>query len=209
MTAMAYSSSIALQAWLTSRRASIDRIAEAHVLMGEVDGPGRPLELGRPLAHSYILRMVAEFQGFTRDLYDLSAEHIVTVAAPPEGMNALLTAAITRGRAIDSGNATMTALRTDFARIGVRNLHGKLAARYSEWDEDAGGGDPTRFNALVTLRNSLAHGNQRQVAELRRQGHLDTVSWARGQLPVLNRICRALDRVVWDHLRVPTGASPW
>ena len=206
---MPYATSVALKSWLQDRPESIQRIAEAHAAIGEVDGPGRPLEIGRPLAHSYIMRMVAEFQGFTRDLHDLAAEHLVTVANPPLGINPLLTTAITRGRSIDSGNATIAALRTDFGRLGLRNLEGKLAARYPQWDTNAGGTDVARFNALVGLRNALAHGNQRQVDEHRRQGHADTVSWARQQLPVLNRAARGLDRILWDHLRTKTGSHPW
>lgn len=206
---MAYTKSVALNAWFGPRTASIERIAEAHASMGEVEGPGRPLELGRPLAHAYIIRVVAEFQAFARDLYDLGAEHLVTIAAPPEGLVAPLTTAITRGRSLDSGNATMTALRTDFERLGIRNLKGKLAGRYTNWDADGGGSDPKRFRALVQLRNALAHGNQRQVAELRRQGYPDTITWGRKQLPVLNRAGRALDRIMWDHLIGKTGVEPW
>jgi len=57
--------------------------------------------------------------------------------------------------------------------------------------------------------NALAHGNQRQVDEYRRQGRSDTVTWGRGQLPVLNRAARGLDSIVWDHLLSETGAAPW
>jgi hypothetical protein len=206
---VAYQNSVALRSWLGDRAESITRVADAHAAMGEVEGPGRPLELGRPLAHAYIIRLVAEFQGFVRDLYDLAAEHLVTSAEPPDGLVTILTTAITRGRAIDAGNATMTALRTDFRRLGIRNLEGKLAARYQNWDKDHGGTDPARYNALVGLRNALAHGNQRQVDEHRRQGHPDTVTWGRQQVPVLNRAARGLDRIVWDHLAAETGASPW
>ena len=206
---MSYSRSIALGGWLGDRQTSIARIAQAHANIGEVDGPGRPLEIGRPLAHAYIMRMIAEFQGFARDLFDLAAEHLVTVADPPPQMNALLTAAIIRGRSIDSGNATMAALRTDFGRLGIRNLEGKLAALDSHWDADNGGTDPARLNALISLRNALAHGNQRQVDEQRRQGHPDNLSWARSQLPVLNRAAKAIDHVVWEHLRSSTGVDPW
>lgn len=176
---------------------------------GEVEGPGRPLEIGRPLAHAYIMRLVAEFQGFVRDLYDLAAEHLVNAADPPEGLVAVLTDAITRGRSIDSGNATVASLRTDFGRLGVRNLEGRLAGRDPRWDPQTGGTDPSRYNALVAVRNALAHGNQRQVDEHRRQGHSDTVSWGRSQLPVLNRAAAALDRIVWDNLYSQTGVEPW
>ena len=77
---MRYRRSVALDRWLTDRAASIRCVAEAHVLMGEVYGRGRPLEIGRPLAHAYVLRMVAEFQGFTCDLHELAAEHLVVMA---------------------------------------------------------------------------------------------------------------------------------
>jgi hypothetical protein len=206
---MAYSPSIALQTWRGPRRQSIDRLAQAHADMGEVEGPGRPLEIGRSLAHAYIMRLLAEFQAFVRDVYDLAAEHLVNVADPPEGLVVVLTSAITRGRSIDSGNATMTSLRTDFGRLGIRDLGGKLAQRDSRWDAQAGGTDPSRYNALVAVRNALAHGNQRQVDEHRRQGHPDTVTWGRSQLPVLNRAAVALDRIVWENLRSQTGVEPW
>lgn len=206
---MAYRNSVALQRWLSERATSIERLARAHAAMGEVEGPGTPRELGRPLAHAYIIRMVAEFQGFARDLYDLAAEHLVTVAAPPEDLVSLLTTAIKRGRQIDTGNATLVALRSDFGRLGLRNLEGKLAARYPQWDGDKGGTDLVRYSALVNVRNALAHGNQQQTDELRRQGRLDTVTWGRKQLPVLNRAARGLDRVVWEHIREQTGRAPW
>jgi len=206
---MSYSPSVALRTWRRSRRQSIDRLAQAHADMGEVEGPGRPLEIGRPLAHAYIMRLLAEFQAFVRDLYDLAAEHLVNVADPPEGLVAVLTGAITRGRSIDSGNATITSLRTDFGRLGIRDLEGKLAQRDHRWDVQGGGADPSRYNALVTVRNALAHGNQRQVDEQRRQGHPDTVTWGRNQLPVLNRAAAALDRILSVNLLSQTGVEPW
>ena len=206
---MAYRRSVALDSWLGTRTASIGVLAQAHAAIGEVEGPGRPLELGRPLAHAYLIRIVAEFQAFVRDLYDLAAEHLVTKAAPPAGLVAVLTTAITRGRSIDAGNATITSLRTDFGRLGIRNLEGKLALRSTYWDKATGGTDPTRYATLINLRNALAHGNQRQVDEYRRQGSPDTVTWGRKQLPVLNRAARALDRIVWEHLVTSTGDSPW
>ena len=200
---------MALERWLTERGASIERLARAHAAMGEVEGPGRPLELGRPLAHAYIIRVVAEFQGFARDVYDLAVEHLVKVAAPREDLVILLTTAIKRGRQMDAGNATLTALRSDFGRLGVRNLEGKLAARYPQWDRDKGGIDPVRYGALIDVRNALAHGNQQQIDELRRQGRLDTLTWGRKQLAVLNRAARGLDRTVWEQMLERTRRPPW
>jgi hypothetical protein len=106
-------------------------------------------------------------------------------------------------------NATIVALRTDFGRLGVRDLQKQLADRSRHWDEADGGRDAARFRALVRLRNALAHGNQKQVEELRRQGHLDTVGWAREQQPVLDRLTRTMDRILWEPLTERTGEEPW
>jgi hypothetical protein len=65
-----YSRSFPLSRWLGGRREAIEALAQAHAHLGEVDGPGRPLEIGRPVAHAYVLRVVAEFQAFARDLHD-------------------------------------------------------------------------------------------------------------------------------------------
>jgi len=77
---MAYARSIPLTHWLGSRRTAIVTLAEAHAVMGEVDGPGRPREIGRPIGHAYVLRVIAEFQAFVRDLHDLGAERVVNLA---------------------------------------------------------------------------------------------------------------------------------
>lgn len=204
---MTYSRSVVLQQWLTTRRDRIDRIEEAHSVIGQVSGPGRPLELGKPLAHAYIIRVVAEFQGFARDLYDLAIEQLVVAAEPRTELAPLLVAAATRGRSMDAGNPTLTTLRTDFSRLGIRNLEAKISSISPGWV--ANGSDRTKFSAILEMRNALAHGNQRQVEELRRQGRQDTVTWAKGQLPAANRLARALDRVVFDQLTAKTGAQPW
>lgn len=71
---MSYTRSDPLKDWFGLRREAIDTLAAAHTAMGEVAGPGPPLKLGKPVAHAYVLRVVAEFQGFARDLHDLAVE---------------------------------------------------------------------------------------------------------------------------------------
>jgi hypothetical protein len=46
---VSYRRSQPLERWLVERRAAIDTLASAHAAMGEIDGPGRPLEIGRPM----------------------------------------------------------------------------------------------------------------------------------------------------------------
>ncbi len=177
--------------------------------MGEVDGPGRPRELGRPVAHAYVLRVVAEFQAFVRDLHDLATERMVDLAEPTAQFRPLLIAAATEGRLIDRGNADVRSVEQDFRRLGMGGLTGRLQASGGRWAPANGGGDRAVYQNLIELRNALAHGNQGQIDRLRAKGVADTVTWTRANLPALNRTARALDRVVWDHLRETFRRDPW
>lgn len=112
-----HSASFPLKRWREERRAAIETLAQAHAHIGELTGPGRPLEVGRPLAHAYIVRVVAEFQAFTRDLHDLGAELLVMSLAPRPAFNALLVSAVTEGRQMDRGNSDLRTLQTDFRRL--------------------------------------------------------------------------------------------
>lgn len=177
--------------------------------MGEVDGPGRPLEIGRPVGHAYVLRVVAEFQAFVRDLHDLGAERLVDLAQPQAQFRPLLIAAATEGRLIDRGNADIRSIEQDFRRLGLGGLKGRIGALNARWDPQVGRGDQAYYQDLIELRNALAHGNQGQLDRLRRRGVADTVTWARNRLGGLGRTARALDRAVWDHLTGTFGTEPW
>jgi hypothetical protein len=205
-----YLRSFPLGRWLGLRREAIDALAQAHAHLGEVGGPGRPLEIGRPVAHAYVLRVVAEFQAFARDLHDLAAETLVRMTGAAASSQAMLIAAATGGRMIDRGNADLRSLEQDFRRIGVGGISSRIASHSGRWSSAQGWrGEQACYRDLIELRNALAHGNQQQVDRLRSRGVLDTVSWARGRLPGLDRTARALDHVVWDRLHGVFGRNPW
>ena len=207
---MPYCKSFPLLRWLGPRRASISALAQAHAQFGNIGGPGRPLEIGRPVAHAYVLRVVAEFQAFVRDLHDLGAGSMVALSDADVATQAMLITAATDGRMIDRGNADLRSIRQDFQRIGLRGLNGQLAALNTHWATlGARRGDQAHYQDLIELRNALAHGNQQQLDELRARGVFDRVTWARERLPGLDRTARALDRIVWDHLRRTFGRNPW
>jgi hypothetical protein len=205
-----YSKSFPLARWLGPRRESISALAQAHAQFGNVGGPGRPLEIGRPVAHAYVLRVVAEFQAFVRDLHDLGAGSLVTLSNADVASQAMLITAATDGRMIDRGNADLRSIRQDFQRIGVRGLNGQISAFNSRWvTTGAARGDQAYYQDLIELRNALAHGNQQQLDALRARKVYDRVTWARARLPGLDRTARALDRIMWDHLRRTFGRNPW
>lgn len=204
---MPHHDSFPLQRWLGERCAAIDLLATAHQNIGDAAGPGRPPELGRPLAHAYILRLVAEFQGFARDLHGLAADRLVALTGVAPAHRAELVTAITLDRRLDRGNADLQALRQDFKRIGISELGNQLSTRNQRYWQH----DKESLDALIRLRNALAHGNQFDLDQIRaRPGNVrDTRSWAQDRLPALNRIAGALDRVVWDHLRQQFAEDPW
>jgi hypothetical protein len=157
-----------------------------------------------------VLRVVAEFQAFVRDLHDLGATSLVVLSHADAAAQAMLIAAATEGRLIDRGNADSKSIRQDFRRLGVRGIEGQLRARNSRWETTkAYRGDQAFYQDLIELRNSLAHGNQHQLDGLRAREVFDRVTWARDKLPGLNRTARALDRIVWDHLHNTFGRDPW
>ena len=113
--------------------------------------------------------------------------------------------AIVDGRRIDRGNAGLRELTQDFRRIGLENLGARLAALNARHPSDR-----SRYDRFTRLRNALAHGNDLQVAELARVGVRPTLTEGRRTLPVLNRMARALDRAVWNHVHDEyTVAEPW
>ena len=206
---MPYAPSVPLLTWLGRRRDAIKAVAAAHAAIGEVAGPGRPLEAGRPVGNMYVIRVVAEFQGFVRDVYDLAAERTVALAAPDPRYVPLLIEAMTSGRRIDQANADLRGMTQDFRRLGITGLAAGIGARNSWWSRQTGRSDQAYYQDLIELRNALAHGNQGQVDRLRARGVADTVGWARARLPGLDRTARAVDRVVWDHLVTTFGVEPW
>lgn len=211
---MPYTRSFPLLQWLGPRHDAIATVATAHAQLGELDGPGRPREIGRPLAHSYVLRVVAEFQGFARDLHDLAISRLVERSGANHEFQPVLIRAASQGRLMDRGNATLDNLESDFRSLGISQFRRSLTQFNGYWEKSLRGkpkrrGDRAYFGELVEIRNALAHGDQTKLDALRARGVFDTVTWTRDRLPGLTRVASALDRIVWGHLRNIIGEDPW
>lgn len=201
---MAYKRSEPRRRWTAERLGRIDVLATGHASVGGVSGPGRPRDASKPLAHAYIIGMLGEFQGYVRDLHDLAVERVISASGATASFAPILTDGMTSGRGIDRGNATTRTVKADFGRIGLSPLH--LSVHNSRWTS----GDSSQFDKLIQLRNALGHANDAELRKLLAAGGVkDTVTWARAQRPVLNRYVKALDMLVWDHLKRATGKEPW
>lgn len=207
---MAHRPSPALEHWQGARREAIDVVALAHARVTAVPGAGRSVDVGRPVAHGYVLQVCAQFQGFVRDLHDLATTAVVSAAQAPAGVTSLLTLATMHGRALDRGNASVANMQRDFSRLGI-SMNSALTRLQPRWSRASNGlgGDRTAIGRLLELRNCLAHGNEQELRALRQRGPKDTITWARSTLPALNRTARTMDRIVWEHLVDVIGSDPW
>lgn len=162
-----------------------------------------------------MLRIYAEFQGFARDLHDLTAQAVVLGAGVDPRHQALLITAVTRGRRLDTGNAGLDAVAQDFRRLGLKKFDETVKNHYRPWSGTTGkeryDADKKRYGDLTDLRNAVAHGNDRQLRDLHDRGVRPFKRCLiRNVLPALSRRARAMDEVVWDHVVKTFGVSdPW
>lgn len=192
-----YSRSAALEDWFGHRRDELRAVEQAHQQVAQASpGAGRPLGRGGDqIAHAFIVRMNAEFQGFVRELHDLAIDALLRASQVPKKHRPPLVNAATDGRRLDQGNAGLDALKRDFRRIGHTGLLQNLSTLNPHHASDR-----ARYEQLIELRNALAHGNANQLRALVARGIKPTLTWGRQALPSLNRLARALDRSVWNHV---------
>ena len=116
------------------------------------------------LNRSLVLALVAQFQGFCRDLHDEAAR--VHVDAAIEGQKQTLHLLIRQGRRLDTHNPRRSVLGHDFARRGFSLL------------EDLKATGPTTvaqlelLDALVDYRNAVGHGDEARIATLEAEGRI-------------------------------------
>jgi hypothetical protein len=195
--------SAAWDVWDTVRRDRIRELRAAHKAVGGT-ARGRRWRT-QQLNWSLILRIAAEFQGYARDLHDLSVDDFArTVAGTNAGLETVLRERLTSSRLLDKGNANPGALGSDFGRLGI-DLWPALSARTtaaSGWNAD--------LEALIEVRNAIAHAREHELAGLRARGYPTTLRMVFTWLGMLDHLAVAMDEVVADQLsRLLGTAAPW
>lgn len=164
-----YRRSPALVEWFGSRRLNVEELVRAHAAIGNVGpgtGPGRPPARGTgQLNEALVLRVMAEFQGFVRDLVDLTASKIVRSSGCAMAFQAQIITAMTRNLQINRGNPHKDAIIADLRRLGLKNVGQQLATK-----NQSHAADVARLEQLVKLRNALAHDDQDKLASLSLDG---------------------------------------
>lgn len=148
----------ALESWQTTRAKHLDELRSAHRLVGG-PGAGRRWET-RAIDEALIVRLAAEFQGFARDLHDLSCDFFAASITPSNtAVQQVVRTQLRQGRSLDRGNAHPSSIGADFGRFGFE-VWMKLADR-----DDASSMHRCPLEALNTMRNAFAHAQGARAGE--------------------------------------------
>lgn len=191
-------SSRALRNWQTRSRKVLDEVEAAHAVVG--GGRGARAFARQQINQAYVVLLSSQFQRFCRDLYDESADHLIS---RPEHapLNPVLRGLLIHGRRLDRGNPNPSNIGADFERLGV-----------SFWDAVRGRSrqNPARqrrLEELNTWRNAIAHHDFRDPL-LRGASHV-RLAQVRRWRSACNALAVEFDRVMQLYLCSFFGADPW
>ena len=147
-----------LRRWESERHGALDEIESAHASVG---GTARGRRYAtQQINFAYCTLLSAHFQGFCRDLYSESVDHVV--ANVPAPMRGFLRESLHLNRSLGKGNPHPGAIGSDFGRLGVNFW----SALYAQDAKTTGGGNccktwwigETRLHTKISipfLRQSL------------------------------------------------------
>jgi hypothetical protein len=155
------------------------------------------------LNRSFFVTLVAQFQGYCRDLHDEAIDAHVRRANPRQG--AMLRYVLATGRRLDFASPRPAALGSDFQRLGF-DLVPALRAQ---------GPRVTRhlhdLDVLVDFRNAISHGREGDITAWRASGGIRaTLASYRRYRRVVGDLAATLDDVVGSQLGAVLGTAwPW
>jgi hypothetical protein len=203
MTSLFEVSSSALLEWQGQRAEHLNELLLAHGLVGG-SGQGRRWRT-EALNYALVLRLAAEFQGFARDLHDLSCGTFANWAAPANlAVQNVIRNRLIQDRQLEKGNAQPGGLGSDFGRFGFQ-LWPALAIR-----TDKSNTYNKSLERLNDARNGIAHADEAKLAKLRGEGFPIILATFRTWRGHLNGLAVSLDIEVSSQLANLFGrANPW
>lgn len=198
--------SAALGSWRKERSERLDELVEVHRRATGKVGKGRRHGTEQ-LNWSIVLRIAAEFQGFTIDLHDAAADEIIRRVGedcPPASQ--LLQALLTRNRELSRGNASVDNLVSDYRRLGITDLRAALAGR-----DTRNKGRLRHVEWLIKARDGIIHDNRSKLGEVRKEGYqLQRLSAAKSWRQACDRLAPQMDGLLSGHVRERFGGTyPW
>jgi hypothetical protein len=188
----------ALRNWQVRGRKVLDEVEAAHAVVG--GGRGARAFARQQINQAYVVLLSSQFQRFCRDLYDESADHLIS---RPEHapLNPILRGLLIRGRRLDRGNANPGNIGADFERLGVSfwNAVRAQSARNPVRQR--------RLEELNTWRNAIAHHDFRDPAL--QGGSRVSLAQVRRWRSACNALAVEFDRVMELYLCSFFGVAPW
>jgi len=189
--------------WSTTRCDRLDQLEDAH---RRIEGDGRRGRRYRTeqLNWALVLRIAAEFQGFSRDLYDESVEAVL--ARVGQGAHTiLLRDLLTRQGKLDQGNASSAALSKDFGRLGIQFWPALQECDHLTEKRQR------HLELLMTARNGIAHADEAKLKRAADAGFaLSRLSSARRWRNAIERLACTMDECLGTYIgRVFGGGNPW
>jgi len=152
-----------------------------------------------------VVKMAAEFQGFSRDLHDLSIDFLADSASQGNmELKVALKAGITSDRGLNRNNAGPDTLEKDFLRIGLKFW------QYVESAGQVARGWRGDLRAMMDARNSIAHDDEERLLKLRASGLVIDVKQVKAWQSSLDGLAATMDDVVSGYLGGMMGVPrPW
>ena len=192
--------------WRTVRLDRIDQLIAAH---SRIEGTSsntrgrrwRTAQFNRLL----VIALVAEFQGWARDLHDASATEFVRRSVTAGStVEAVFRGALTFNRRLDRANPDKDSLAEDFGRFGL-DLWATMQKRHTLTGSRQG-----HLSRIVKARNGIAHADESKIAQLRAEGFPITLKTVERWRSALNGLANTMDSVMSDQIVVVHGGPrPW
>ena len=149
--------------------------------------------------------LVAEFQGFCRDLHNEACTAFARAVGDGDGsLFDVVLKALTDGRGLDSGNPNLSTLQQDFGRLGL-DLRGELRASHR-----FNIGRRRKLGQALDLRNAIAHSDPRRLPDAASDTYDVKLSQVKSWMWAMHMLANQMDIVVARHIANLTGGrQPW
>ena len=188
----------ALTIWSNDRIQKLEYMVDVHQRVGG-SAQGRRFKTEQ-INHLFVVTLSGEFQAFCRELHDECSDYWVTLIAHAN-QRVVTRDLFVSGRILNHGNPNPSNLGSDFGRFGLK-LWTEVTSQYASgqtWQD--------RLEVLIGWRNAVAHqdfspGNRGGITSLTLR---QVQEWRR----TCNRLAKAFDKIMRDHLTTITGHAPW
>lgn len=188
---MTPASSSALSDWRTRLSGRLDELEAVHASVR--NAPGWSWAVEQLTGHLFVA-LVAQFHSFSRTLHDEALDWLRQQSL----LAGTLAALASRGRRLDRGNPTPSALSDDFGKLGLK-LEPALRQRSPRNTRRL-----VRLERAVALRNGVVHEDSGQIARAAAGPSVEravpTLTSYYIHRRALNALAAALDAVVAEYL---------